>query len=62
MRYLSRLRLSNSVVSTDFSIGNNDNIVGAVATRFNIILLEVLLKPGDPYCGHFVSVCQSVSQ
>ena len=26
------------------------------------ILLEVLLKPGDPYCGHFVSVCQSVSQ
>ena len=20
-----------------------------------IILLEVLLKPGDPYCGHFVS-------
>ena len=26
-----------------------------------VILLEVLLKPGDPYCGHFVSVSQSVT-
>jgi hypothetical protein len=24
------------------------------------ILLEVLLKPGDPYCGHFVSVSQQL--
>ena len=27
----------------------------------NFILLEVLLKPGDPYCGHFVSVSQSTT-
>jgi coenzyme A diphosphatase NUDT7 len=26
-----------------------------------VILLEVLLKPGAPYCGHFVSLTHSVS-
>jgi hypothetical protein len=27
--------------------------------RIHIILLEVLLKPGAPYCGHFVSLTHS---
>ncbi len=29
-------------------------------TEKELILLEVLLKPGDPYCGHFVSVSQQL--
>ena len=39
---------------------NHVRVVGSDAFS-GIILLEVLLKPGDPYCGHFVSVCQSVT-
>jgi hypothetical protein len=26
----------------------------------SVILLEVLLKPGAPYCGHFVSLTQQL--